>query len=95
MPAAPVDHYARLGLTPSATAEEIKLAFRRQARLFHPDSPSGDVLKFKAINEAYEVLGDEQKRKAYDQERSNSFVDDITSAAAAVVQEYFRQFVSL
>jgi curved DNA-binding protein CbpA len=90
---AKVDYYAVLGLTPAATPEEIKLAFRRQARVYHPDNNNGDVTKFKEINEAQGILGDEEKRKAYDQERSNSFVEDISEAASSVVEEYFRQFV--
>ena len=60
------DYYKILGVSRSATQEEIKKAFRKLAQKHHPDA-GGDENKFKEINEAYEVLGDEKKRKVYDQ----------------------------
>jgi len=63
------DYYETLGIARSATAEEIKLSFRKLARLYHPDVAKNKVTgeaKFKEINEAYEVLGDPEKRKRYD-----------------------------
>lgn len=63
------DYYDLLGVGKTASAEEIKLAYRRQAIKFHPDKNPGDKNaegQFKAINEAYEVLSDAQKRAAYD-----------------------------
>lgn len=65
MAAAP-DYYKILGVPRTATADEIKKAFRKLARKHHPDA-GGDEAKFKEINEAYEVLSDEKKRKIYDQ----------------------------
>lgn len=60
------DYYKTLGVSRNATADEIKKAFRKLARTNHPDA-GGDEEKFKEINEAYEVLSDEKKRKLYDQ----------------------------
>jgi curved DNA-binding protein CbpA len=91
MRAAPIDYYEVLGLTQSASAEEIKSAYRRLAIQHHPDK-GGDVLKFKEINEAHAVLGNPEKRADYDYQRANSLVEDVMSAADSVVNEYFRQF---
>lgn len=61
------DYYEVLGVPKSASADEIKKAFRRLAVKHHPDKEGGDESKFKEINEAYEVLKDQQKRQRYDQ----------------------------
>ncbi len=66
------DFYAELGVTKSATPAEIKKAYRKLARANHPDSNPGDTAKhekFKAVAEAYDVVGDEEKRKKYDEVR--------------------------
>lgn len=60
------DYYEVLGVSRNASADEIKKAFRKAAIEHHPDR-GGDEQKFKEINEAYEVLKDDQKRKRYDQ----------------------------
>jgi molecular chaperone DnaJ len=60
------DYYEVLGVSKTASADEIKKAFRRLAVEHHPDR-GGEEAKFKEINEAYEVLKDESKRKRYDQ----------------------------
>ena len=65
MPATP-DYYKTLGVPRTATTDEIKKAFRKLARKHHPDA-GGSEAKFKEINEAYEVLSDDKKRKLYDQ----------------------------
>ncbi|WP_160717634.1 DnaJ C-terminal domain-containing protein [Chitinophaga solisilvae] len=64
------DYYKVLGVDKTATADQIKKAYRKLAVKYHPDKNQGDKAaeeKFKEINEAYEVLGDEEKRKKYDQ----------------------------
>jgi len=68
------DYYSTLGVSKSASEKEIKQAFRKLARKFHPDVNPGDKAaesKFKEINEAYEVLGDPAKRKKYDELGAN------------------------
>ncbi len=60
------DYYSILGVSKNASKEEIKKAFRRLAHKYHPDK-GGDEAKFKEINEAYQVLSNDQKRAQYDQ----------------------------
>ncbi|MEB1361025.1 DnaJ C-terminal domain-containing protein [Xanthomonas campestris] len=69
------DYYATLGVEPSAGEAEIKTAYRRLARKYHPDvsKEAGAEDKFKAINEAYEALRDPQKRAAYDQLKAQGY----------------------
>lgn len=66
------DYYEILGVNKNASADEIKTAFRKKAHEHHPDK-GGDEAKFKELNEAYQVLGNEQKRKQYDQFGSAAF----------------------
>ncbi len=61
------DYYEVLGVAKSASADEIKRAYRKLAMQHHPDRHGGDDTQFKEISEAYEVLKDEKKRAAYDQ----------------------------
>src|SRR5437660_1489046 len=68
MPERP-DHYKILGVGKNATDEEIKKAYRRLARQYHPDRNQGDKQaeeRFKQISQAYDVLSDADKRRAYD-----------------------------
>jgi curved DNA-binding protein len=68
------DYYSTLGVAKSATEKDIKQAFRKLARKYHPDVNPGDKSaesRFKEINEAYEVLGDPEKRKKYDELGAN------------------------
>jgi len=68
------DYYATLGVTKASSEKEIKQAYRKLARKFHPDVNPGDKAaeaRFKDINEAYEVLGDAAKRSKYDELGAN------------------------
>lgn len=69
------DYYDTLGVEPGAGEAEIKTAYRRLARKYHPDvsKEKGAEERFKAINEAYEALRDPAKRKAYDQLRARGY----------------------
>lgn len=67
------DYYAALGVSPDASAEDIKKAFRALARKYHPDATGGDAEgaeRYKEISEAYSVLSDPDRRRDYDMSRS-------------------------
>ena len=77
------DYYGLLGVKKGASAEDIRKAFRKLARKYHPDVNPGDKSaeeKFKAISEANDVLSDPKKRKIYDQ--LGFYSDNIDPAAA-------------
>ena len=64
------DYYAALGVDRGASGEEIRKAYRRLARKFHPDLNPGDKAaeeRFKKVQEAYDILSDTKKRQMYDQ----------------------------
>jgi DnaJ-class molecular chaperone len=74
--AAAKDFYKVLGVPETASADELKKAYRKLAKKYHPDATGGDKSKearFKEISEAYDTLGDEKKRAAYDEARRNPF----------------------
>ncbi len=83
MSTATKDYYALLGVKKNASADDIRKAFRKLARRYHPDVNPGDKAaeeKFKAISEANDVLSDPKKRKIYDQ--LGYYSDNIDPAAA-------------
>src|ERR1700722_14386636 len=83
------DYYATLGVKKAATSDEIRKAFRKLARKYHPDVNPNDKKaeeKFKELSEANDVLSDEKKRKVYDQ--VGFYSDQIDPATA---EAYARQ----
>jgi len=74
-----MNHYETLGVTPEATPEDIKRAFRKKASEAHPDREGGSTEQMQAVNKAWEVLGDPQKRAHFDatgQDQEGPTVDD-------------------
>src|SRR6185369_9512785 len=83
--AATKDYYQLLGVAENATAEDIKKAYRRLAKQYHPDANQNDpkaAEKFKEIGEAYSVVSDPEKRKQYDAMRKNPFANFVNRGAA-------------
>jgi len=85
------DHYAALGLGSAASLADIKKAFRQQASLFHPDrNPDPHApARFRAVQEAYDVLSDDTKRQAYDDNRRRNLLDSPIDTAREIWQAYF------
>lgn len=84
------DHYAALGLNSAATLADIKKAFRQLAALHHPDrNPAPDAAaRFRAVQQAYEVLGDTARREAYDTNRKRNLLDNPLDTAATIWGDY-------
>jgi molecular chaperone DnaJ len=100
------DYYATLGIARGASIEDIKKSYRKLAMQFHPDRNPGDKTaehKFKEINEAYDILKDEQKRAAYDRfghaafenggGRPNGFDFGFGGGFADIFDEMFGEFM--
>ena len=85
------DHYEKLGVPPASAPELIKLAYRKKASFYHPDKNSADdaALRFREVQDAYEVLSDPERRRAYDEYRQRSLIDD----PAAVAQEMAAKYI--
>jgi DnaJ-class molecular chaperone len=84
------DHYAALGLSSAATLADIKKAFRQKASLYHPDkNPDEDApARFRAVQEAYDVLADPEQRQAYDDNRRRNLLDNPLETAQGIWQTY-------
>ncbi len=84
------DHYAVLGIASDANLAEIKKAFRQKAALYHPDrnrqANAADL--FRQAQEAYDVLLDEEKRRAYDENRKRNLLDDPLLDAQQIWKAY-------
>lgn len=91
------DYYQVLGVSKDATPEEVRKAYRKLALRYHPDKNPGDAAaekKFKEVSEAYEVISDPQKRKAYD-ERGKAGVRDMGFEGFQNTEEIFSHFGDL
>lgn len=90
------NHYDTLGLNKTATDEEIKKAFRKLSRQYHPDLNSSPeaVDKYKAVNEAHSTLGDKEKRAMYDRQGASfgSFSGFGNGGAKVDFDEFFKQY---
>ncbi len=89
------DHYAALGVSSAATLGEIKKAFRQQAALHHPDrsTAAGAAARFRAVQEAYEILSDETRRASYDDNRRRNLLDNPLETAAEIWSTYFNRLI--
>ena len=85
------DHYTALGISSAATLAEVKKAFRQNASFWHPDkNPATDAAaRFRAVQQAYEVLADPDKRQAYDDNRRRNLLDSPIDTARDIWQSYF------
>jgi DnaJ-class molecular chaperone len=85
------DHYAALGLGADATLADIKKAFRQKASSYHPDrnTAAEAPARFRAVQAAYEVLSDEARRQAYDDNRRRNLLDSPIDTAREIWQAYF------
>ena len=90
------NHYAILGVSPGATPEVVKTSYRRKANQYHPDkNPSLDAAtRFREVQEAYEVLSDETRRKAYDDNRRRSLIDDPQTVAQDIWKAYISDVIT-
>lgn len=84
-----MNHYETLGVPRDASAHDIKRAFRRAARDHHPDRNGGDTEKMAAVNRAWEVLGDPQRRAHYDATGLDQEPPGIEAEAQRVVPQVF------
>jgi len=84
------DFYSALGVPSSASTADIKTAFRRLAAHYHPDrnaSPDAPA-RFRSVQEAYEVLSNDDKRQAYDDNRRRNLLDDPLQTARDIWGNY-------
>jgi DnaJ-class molecular chaperone len=90
------DHYTTLGLSSAATLADIKKAFRLKASSLHPDKnaalDAGE--RFRAVQEAYSVLSDVDKRRAYDDNRRRNLLDSPIDTAREIWANYFDQVLA-
>jgi DnaJ-class molecular chaperone len=89
------DHYAALGLNSASSLSDIKKAFRQRAALYHPDrnSAADAPQRFREVQEAYDVLSDDAKRHAYDDNRRRGLLDSPIDTAREIWGNYFARIL--
>ena len=87
------DYYLALGVSSSASLADIKKAYRQLAARHHPDrnTASDAAARFRAVQEAYDILGDEARREAYDNNRKRNLLDDPLETARGIWADYFQR----
>ena len=85
------DHYTSLGLSSAATLADVKKAFRQHASYWHPDKNASPLApeRFRAVQQAYEVLSDTERRQAYDDNRRRNLLDSPMDTAREIWKSYF------
>ncbi len=89
------DHYEKLGISPSAATDLIKAAYRKKAAQYHPDKNQAPdaATRFREVQEAYEVLSDAERRKAYDDYRQRSLIEDPLAVAWDISGQYIQEVI--
>ena len=89
------DHYTTLGLNSAATLADVKRAFRQKASFWHPDKNAAPdaAARFRAVQQAYEVLSDADRRQAYDDNRRRNLLDSPVDTAREIWTNYFNQLL--
>jgi cytoskeletal protein RodZ len=83
-------HYDVLGVSPTATAREIKREYRALAQKLHPDQPTGNEAEFIKLQKAYDTLSDAEKRAAYDKKQAKTKTPETTPVVAQTKRRRFR-----
>lgn len=89
------DHYATLGISSNATPDVVKAAYRKKAAQYHPDkNPAADApARFREVQEAYEVLSNVDQRKAYDDFRQRSLIENPLPVAKEIWDNYIQSII--
>ena len=91
----PADYYKILGVSPNASLDDIKKAYKKRAKEWHPDKQSGSSDLFKKLVAAYNVIGNEERRKSYDRRINSpqSFTSRFSNVATVAAKKVMNDFV--